>query len=103
MIEIKKNLAIELNKLFLEVIIANGFETGALKLLKSKKNVRIIDSTNFNFNDVLQINSVSNSMLIQSQDDLVFKKKRFQSCFKEKTKQNTIWKFIICIQYFPSC
>ena len=81
--------SIELNKTSLEVIIANGFETSALKLLKSKKNVRIIDSTNFNFDDVLQINSVSNSMLIQSQDDLVFKKKiskLFQR--KNQTKYN---------------
>ena len=82
--KINKSLAVELNKTFLEVIIANGFETSALKLLKSKKNVRIIDSTNFNFDDVLQINSVSNSMLIQSQDDLVFKKKDFKVVSKKK-------------------
>ena len=69
--KINKSLAIELNKTFLEVIIANGFETSALKLLKSKKNVRIIDSTNFNFDDVFQINSVSDSILIQSKDDLL--------------------------------
>ena len=82
--KINKSLAVELNKTFLEVIIANGFETSALKLLKSKKNVRIIDSTNFNFDDVLQINSVSNSMLIQSQDNLVFKKKDFKVVSKKK-------------------
>ena len=41
-------------------------------------------STNFNFDDVLQINSVSNSMLIQSQDDLVFKKKDFKVVSKKK-------------------
>ena len=82
--KINKSLAVELNKTFLEVIIANGFETSALKLLKSKKNVRIIDSTNFDFDDVLQINSASDSMLIQSQDDLVFKKKDFKVVSKKK-------------------
>jgi phosphoribosylaminoimidazolecarboxamide formyltransferase/IMP cyclohydrolase len=35
--KITKNLAVELNKLFLEVIIGNGFEKGALRLLKKKK------------------------------------------------------------------
>ena len=35
--KIDKNLASELNKLFLEVIIGNGFEKDALKLLKKKK------------------------------------------------------------------
>merc|ERR1712086_1238681 len=41
--KINKTLAIELNKIFLEVVIGNGFETDALKILKKKKNVRIID------------------------------------------------------------
>ncbi len=82
--KINKNLAVELNKTFLEVIIANGFDPGALKLLKSKKNVRIIDSTNFYFNDVFQINSVSDSILIQSKDDFIFKKKDFKVVSKKK-------------------
>ena len=36
--KINKNLALELNKIFLEVIVANGFEKEALKILKKKKN-----------------------------------------------------------------
>ena len=35
--KITKNLALELNKIFLEVIIANGFDKDALKILKKKK------------------------------------------------------------------
>ena len=35
--KINKNLAIELNKIFLEVIICNGIEKNALKILKKKK------------------------------------------------------------------
>ena len=38
---IKKKLAIELNKIFLEVVIANGFEKDALKILKRKKKIKI--------------------------------------------------------------
>ena len=82
--KINKSLAVELNKTFLEVIIANGFETSALKLLKSKKNIRIIDSTNFNFDDNFQINYVSNSMLVQSKDNLIFKKNDFKVVSKKK-------------------
>jgi len=37
--KINKNLVSELNKLFLEVIIANGFDKDALKLLKRKKKI----------------------------------------------------------------
>jgi phosphoribosylaminoimidazolecarboxamide formyltransferase/IMP cyclohydrolase len=36
--KISKNLATELNKLFFEVIIADGFEKDALNVLKKKKN-----------------------------------------------------------------
>ena len=39
--KITKNLALELNKLFLEVIIANGFESSAIKILKAKKKLKI--------------------------------------------------------------
>ncbi len=98
--KINKSLAAELNKTFLEVIIANGFETSALKLLKSKKNVRIIDSTNFNFDDAFQINSVTGSMLIQSKDDLVFKKNDFKVVSKRKPNkiqfENLLFAFNIC-------
>ena len=35
--KISKNLAIEINNIFLEVVIANGFDKEALKILKKKK------------------------------------------------------------------
>ena len=47
--KIKKNLALKLNNIFFEAIIGNGFDAEALKILKKKKNLRIIDSSNFNF------------------------------------------------------
>ena len=45
--KITKNLALELNKIFLEVIIAEGFDANALKILKTKKNLRLIDASNY--------------------------------------------------------
>ena len=45
--KINQNLALELNKIFLEVIIANGFDKDALKILKLKKNLRIVDASKF--------------------------------------------------------
>ena len=35
--KISKKIAIELNKIFLEVIVANGFDKNALRILKKKK------------------------------------------------------------------
>ena len=40
-------LILELNKLFLEVIIANGYDDKAIKILKARKNLRLIDGTNY--------------------------------------------------------
>ena len=41
--KINKSLALELDKLFIEVIIGKGFDKNALKVIKKKKNVRVID------------------------------------------------------------
>ncbi len=77
-------LAFELNKIFLEVIIANGFEKNALKILKKKKNIRLIDATNFELSDEIKINSHGNALLIQSEDDIDFKSKNFKIVSKYK-------------------
>ena len=62
--KITKALALELNKIFLEVVVANGFENKALQVLKLKKNLRLIDSSNFELNEILRFNSINDSMLI---------------------------------------
>ena len=66
--KINKNLALELNKIFIEVIVANGFEKEALKILKKKKNLRIIDANNLSFKNIENFISNFNSILIQSPD-----------------------------------
>ena len=76
---INKKIASELNKIFLEVIIGNGFEKDALKILKSKKNIRLIDATQFNLNEILKFNSLNNSILLQSEDRKIFSKSNFFS------------------------
>ena len=45
--KINKTLAKELKNIFLEVIIANGFDRDALNILKNKKNLRLIDCFKF--------------------------------------------------------
>ena len=98
--KIKKKLATELNKIFLEVVIANGFDTSALKILKAKKNLRIIDATKFVINDIINFNSTNNSILAQSEDLKKFNLKDFKVVSKTKpTKsqlKNLIFAFNIC-------
>ena len=45
--KINKKVATEINKTFFEVILAKGFDKEALKILKRKKNMRIIDISKF--------------------------------------------------------
>ncbi len=98
--KIKKNLALELNKLFLEVIISNGFEKSALKILKKKKNLRLIDASNYSYNDNYKFISSNKEILVQTEDLKIFKAKDFKvvSKIKPSTKQlkNLIFAFNIC-------
>ena len=98
--KVSKTLATELNNIFLEVIIANGFDPEALKILKKKKNLRVIDSTNFIIKDLVRFNSANESILTQSEDlkkfDIVIlmtdsKKKPNKSQLK-----NLIFAFNVC-------
>ena len=95
--KIKKNLAIELNKIFFEVIIANGFEESALKILRLKKNLRIIDASDFTLNEIFKFNSVNNSILVQTEDRQIFTKKNFKVVSKKKPNksqfENSIFAF----------
>jgi phosphoribosylaminoimidazolecarboxamide formyltransferase/IMP cyclohydrolase len=98
--KIDKNLASELNKLFLEVIIGNGFEKDALKILKKKKNLRLIDATNYSFKEKLRFISSNEELLLQTEDLKKFSNKDFKIVSKRKptSKQmrNMIFAFNIC-------
>ena len=97
---ITKSLALELNKIFLEVIIGNGFDNDALKILKSKKNLRLIDAENFVLNEIFKFSSVNDSILIQSEDKKIFSKNDFKIVSKKRPSKiqfdNLIFAFNIC-------
>ena len=98
--KISIKLAIELSKLFLEVIIASGFDKDALKLLKKKKNLRLIDATNYSFKEILRFISSNEELLVQTEDLNKFSNKDFKIVSKKKpsSKQmrNLIFAFNIC-------
>src|SRR6056300_821530 len=95
--KIKKNLALELNKIFLEVVIANGFENDALKILKSKKNVRIIDAKNFALNEIIKFNSTNEAILTQSEDLTKFNINNFRIVSKKKPNKNQLNNLIFAL------
>ena len=97
---IPKKIALELNKIFFEVIIANDFDKDALKILKSKKNLRIINSKNFALNETFKSIANNDAMLIQSEDKDYFTKKDFKIVSKKKPNkkqlENLIFAFNVC-------
>ena len=98
--KINKKLATEINKIFFEVIIANGFETGALKILKKKKNLRLIDANKFIIKDIIKLSSLNESLLTQSEDLKKFNIKDFKIVSRKKPSksqfENLIFAFNIC-------
>jgi len=98
--KITKKLAIELNKIFLEVIIADKFDAAAIKILKIKKNLRLIDASNYSFREKLRFISHNEEILIQSQDVYKFNKKDFEIVSKKKPNsqqmKNLIFAFNVC-------
>ncbi len=98
--KITKILALELSKLFLEVIIANNFDSSALKVLKKKKNLRLIDASAYSINDSLKYVSANNEILIQSEDLKKFTTKNFKIVSKRKPStremKNLIFAFNVC-------
>ena len=72
---ISKKLATEINKYFFEVIVAKGFEKNALKILKRKKNVRLVDCSNAIINNKKNYLFLGNFFLMQESNNLLFKNK----------------------------
>ena len=98
--KISKRVAVNLNKSFFEVIIGNGFDKDALSLLKTKKNVRLIDSKKYRVSDKNSIVSNMHNALIQSPDTKNFTYNDFKVVSKlkpnKKTFENLIFAFNVC-------
>jgi len=72
---ISKKLAIELSKVFFDVIICNGFKKDALKILKKRKNIRLIDCNKSNLTDNKHYLFLGNSFLAQDTNNILISKK----------------------------
>ena len=98
--KVTKKIALMLSKIFLEVVIAKGFDKRALQLLKLKKNLRLIDSSKISFNEVWKFNSTDNFTLIQSEDKKKFGIGDFKIVSKKKPSRsqlnNLIFAFNVC-------
>ena len=98
--KVNSKLALKLNRIFLEVIIANKFDKKEIKILKKRKNIRLIDASTFSLNKDFKIHSSNNALLIQNEDLIKFNKKNFKIVSKTKPNseqmKNLIFAFNIC-------
>ncbi len=98
--KINKKLATELNKTFFEVIIGNKIDRDAIKILKKRKNLRIIDTLGSNIKDTQSVISNFGNFLIQTNDDSFFSKKNFKIVSKtkpdKKTFKSLLFAFNVC-------
>jgi phosphoribosylaminoimidazolecarboxamide formyltransferase/IMP cyclohydrolase len=75
--EIDAKTAEEINKIFIEIVIAPSFSDEALKILTGKKNIRLLkldDIMNMEFKSQIDIKKVSGGILVQSMDDILVDK-----------------------------
>jgi len=88
--KIDKKIALEINKNFLEVILAKGFDKNSLAILKNKKNLRVIDISNFKLKSLSSAKFFDGSFLLQSKDNVVIEKKKLRCVTKLKPNKKEL-------------
>ena len=88
--KINLKLALEMSKTFFEVIMAKGFDKDALKILKKKKNMRLIDISNFKENNDISTKFFGNALLLQDKDTTVLNKNKLKFVTRIKPTVNEI-------------
>jgi len=98
---ITKKVAVKLNKVFFEVILSKGFEKNALKILKKRKNLILVDYSKFNLSHKKHYLFLGNSFLVQDTNDILFNRKlKIVSRKKPSSKQISSLKFAFNICKF---
>ena len=88
--KINKKIAAEISKNFLEVLLAKGFDKESLRILKRKKNLRIIDISNLKLNDLTSVKFFDRSFLVQSKDNIIIDKKKLKCVTKLKPNKKEL-------------
>ena len=98
--KLDEKTAKEINKIFFEIVLADGFDFKALKELKKKKNLRIIDSRSFRIKDFSNFTNNFNNLLTQSTDLKPFNLNNFKVVSKikpsKKIMDNLMFAFNVC-------
>jgi len=85
--EINEKLALEMNKLFLEVIIAPKFSKKSLEIFSNKKNLRLLEIKISSSKNKKILKQLSDGFLLQDQDNINIKLKNLKIVTKKKPTQ----------------
>ena len=88
--KIKKKVALEISKNFLEVLLAKDFDKESLEILRRKKNLRIINISNFKQSNLISVKFFDRSFLLQNKDNIVLDKKKLKCVTKLKPKKKEL-------------
>ena len=88
--KVNKKIALDITKNFIEVILAKGFDIEALKILKRKKNLRILDISRFKEKNVPKIKTFDGSFIIQNKDEIILDKKKLKCVTKLKPSKKDL-------------
>ncbi|MDC2986644.1 bifunctional phosphoribosylaminoimidazolecarboxamide formyltransferase/IMP cyclohydrolase [Candidatus Pelagibacter bacterium] len=88
--KINRKIASEISKNFSEVILAKGFDKEALKILRKKRNLRIIDISNFKLKNLTSMKSFDGSFLLQTKDLVILDKKKLKCVTKLKPNKKEL-------------
>lgn len=98
--KVNKFLALEISKMFIEILAANGFDKEALKILKKRKNLRIINASKVNIDKSISLRSNFNTLLTQTSDNEFFDNRNFKVVSKAKPSKkifdNLLFAFNAC-------
>ncbi len=93
--ELEKDTAEEIGKLFAEVVIAPSFSTGALEVLGTKKNLRLLETGKIHTGKKQCVaRAISGGFLLQAKDDIVVHKNELKVVTK-RTPTNAEMKDLI--------
>ena len=87
---INEIIAKEINKNFLEVILAKGFDEASLEILKKKKNLRIIDISKYNYINQAIVKPFNRVFLLQDKDTSIFNRKNLKFVTKNKPSKKEL-------------
>jgi len=88
--KITKKIANEINKNFLEVVLATSFEKEAITILRKKRNLRVVDISRYKNKKKINLKTFDNSFLVQQKDRTIFNKKDLKFVTKKKPTKNEL-------------